>query len=38
MKCRVSCYNTEHTGPGRMLDNWGSPVEKDRQNKEMRKR
>lgn len=31
MKCRVSCCNTEHTGPGQRLGNWGSPVEKDRQ-------
>lgn len=31
MKCRASCCNTEHTGPGQKLDNWGSPVERDRQ-------
>lgn len=27
----MSCCNTEHIGPGQRPDNWGSPVEKDRQ-------
>ena len=27
--CRVNCCNTERTGPGQRLDNWGSPEEKD---------
>lgn len=30
MKYRVSCCNTEHTGPVQRMDNWGTPEDRER--------